>query len=227
MAPFLRWGFLGLVVLSLTAAWQWRHIWVKDELSQRAFHQPAKRRGSGCLRKFGNMSVLSSQSAPQLVCFVSSDDDTIPESGCGASQVEKVSLNYLEGPSNCHGKGTVFGQPWMNRMVITPRGRVGREPETISHSALPTGPDDWGSPHAGFLDSFRPRQRSTDFSFLFPDRRPAMGPLQRHVSSRSKHVSLRSIMERQLHQLSCDSGPTDADFSDSHSNSSCRIGDCL
>ena len=43
--PFLRWGFLGLVVLSLTAAWQWRHIWVKDELSQRAFHQTLPKEG--------------------------------------------------------------------------------------------------------------------------------------------------------------------------------------
>ena len=43
--PFLRLGFLGLVLLSLTAAWQWRHIWVKDELSQRAFHQTLPKEG--------------------------------------------------------------------------------------------------------------------------------------------------------------------------------------
>jgi hypothetical protein len=100
MAPLLAIGIPGIGFIvphgSLAVA---PHLGEGRTQSTSLSSDVAKRRGSGGLREFGNLSVLSSQSAPQLACFASSDDDTICELGCGASQVRK---SVLELPGKAH-----------------------------------------------------------------------------------------------------------------------------
>ena len=97
--PFLRWGFLGLVVLSLTAAWQWRHIWVKDELSQRAFHQTLPKEGDQAA--YVSSATCQSCHPSQHHSWHASHHRTMTQfvsQDAVLARFEKVSLNYLGRP---------------------------------------------------------------------------------------------------------------------------------
>jgi len=92
----LRWGFLGLVVMSLTAAWQWRHTWKKDELNQRAFHQILPKEGDQAA--YVSSATCQSCHPSQYQSWHASHHRTMTQfvsRDAVLASFEKVSLNYL------------------------------------------------------------------------------------------------------------------------------------